>query len=179
MFIEVGLHWKHQINYMKGKSKLELLSRHGRGDIYFDHQTKQRSFVATTDILAGEIVYQFGPRQIQSNPTYLTVQIGENKHIILEPEFLAAINHGCDPNVFFDVDHYVLRCVRDIKAGEQLTYFYPSTEWQMIQPFDCHCGSSKCLGYIQGAQNIDPDILSRYDISSYIQKQLKEVPSLI
>ncbi|MBK6392106.1 MAG: SET domain-containing protein-lysine N-methyltransferase [Saprospiraceae bacterium] len=60
---------------------------------------------------------------MQSNPTYLTVQIGEKVILFLIRNFLASINHSCDPNVFFDVDHWVLRCVRDIKAGEQMTYF--------------------------------------------------------
>lgn len=162
-----------------GKSQIELLSLHGLGDIYYDHTTQQRSFVATQALHAGDILYSFSPKQIQSNPTYLTVQVGEGKHIVLDPEFLAAINHGCDPNVFFDVDAGVLRCVRDIKKGEQLIYFYPSTEWQMIQPFDCSCGSPKCLGYIQGAHAIDPELIQRYHLSAYIQSQLKEVPSLV
>lgn len=164
---------------MKGKSNIELLSRHGIGDIYYDHSTQQRSFIATRDIKAGEVLYEFGPKQVQNYPTYLTVQTGENKHIVLDPEFLASINHGCDPNVFFDVDQWVLRCVKDIKLGEQLMYFYPSTEWQMTQAFDCTCGSHKCLGYIQGAAYIDADVISSYDLSSYIQQQLKEVPSLV
>ncbi|MEP7266269.1 MAG: SET domain-containing methyltransferase [Saprospiraceae bacterium] len=163
----------------KGNSKIDLISRHGIGDIYYDPGIQQRSFVATRDIHAGEILYPFGPRQIQSHPTYLTVQVGEGKHIVLDPEFLAAINHGCDPNVFFDVDNYVLRCVKDIKEGEQLTYFYPSTEWNMTQPFDCSCGSKKCLGYIQGAQFIDAEVMARYDTSIYIQDMLKAVPALL
>ncbi|MEP7320456.1 MAG: SET domain-containing methyltransferase [Saprospiraceae bacterium] len=163
----------------QGKSKFEILSRHGLGNVYYDHSTQQRSFVATRDIKAGEELFSFGPKQVQATPTYLTVQVGEGQHIVLNPEFLASINHGCDPNVFFDVDHGVLRCVKDITKGDQLTYFYPSTEWQMIQPFDCTCGSSKCLGYIQGAHAIDYDVITGYDISSYIQHQLKEVPSLI
>lgn len=162
-----------------GKSQIELLSRHGLGDIYYDHATQQRSFVATQPLHAGDLLYPFSPKQIQSKPTYLTVQVGKGRHIELNPDFLAAINHGCDPNVFFDVDTFALRCVRDIKKGEQLTYFYPSTEWQMIQPFDCSCGSPKCLGYIQGAHAIDPDLIQRYNLSSFIQSQLKEVLSLV
>ena len=52
----------------QGESKFEILSHHGLGDIYFDHSTQQRSFVATRDITAGEILYQFNPKQMQSNP---------------------------------------------------------------------------------------------------------------
>ncbi len=157
----------------QGKTQIELLSKHGLGDIYYDHQAQQRSFVATRDLHAGEELYQFGSKQMQSNPTYLTVQIEEGKHIVLDPEFLASINHSCDPNVWFDVDHRILCCVRDVKKGEQLTYFYPSTEWQMIQPFDCGCGSSKCLGYIQGAQAIAAEVINTYDLSVYIKAKVK------
>ena len=68
----VSLLRKHQFFYMKGKSNFELLSHHGIGDIYYDHASQQRSFVATRDIKAGEVVYTFGPKQIQNYPTYLT-----------------------------------------------------------------------------------------------------------
>ncbi len=165
---------------MKGKStNLELLSRHGSGDIYFDHATKQRSFIATRDIKKGEIVYTFGPKQVQNYPTYLTVQTGADRHIVLDPEFLAAINHGCNPNVWFNVDTYELVCVRDIRTGEQMTYFYPSTEWNMTQPFDCTCGSHNCHGYIQGAAHLDPEVMAQYDTSKFIQSQLKSVAELV
>ena len=53
----VSLLRKHQFFYMKGKSNFELLSHHGIGDIYYDHASQQRSFVATRDIKAGEVVY--------------------------------------------------------------------------------------------------------------------------
>lgn len=26
-----------------------------------------------------------------------------------------------------------------LKEGDELTFFYPSTEWSMAQPFDCLC----------------------------------------
>ena len=42
-----------------------------------DHLSKLRN------IKKGEILYRVGPRQIQSTPTYLTVQIGEGKHVPL------------------------------------------------------------------------------------------------
>ena len=43
---------------------------------------------------------------------------------------------------------------RGLKAGEELTFFYPSTEWDMDQGFDCFCGSKVCLGYIGGAKHM-------------------------
>jgi hypothetical protein len=45
---------------------------------------------------------------------------------------------------------------KGLKAGQELTFFYPSTEWDMDQGFDCFCGSENCLGYIGGAKNMTP-----------------------
>ena len=41
---------------------------------------------------------------------------------------------------------------QDIPADSELSFFYPSTEWEMAQPFDCWCGASKCFKKIQGAK---------------------------
>ena len=41
---------------------------------------------------------------------------------------------------------------RDIAAGEELTYFYPSTEWEMDRPFRCLCGAPDCVGVVSGAK---------------------------
>lgn len=39
-----------------------------------------------------------------------------------------------------------------LKAGDDITFFYPSTEWDMAQGFDCSCGAAQCLGQIRGAK---------------------------
>lgn len=56
------------------------------------------------------------------------------------------INHSCDPNCgisgLFDVV-----AMRDIKAGEELTWHYGMTDKNnMTEPKDCRCGSVKCMG---------------------------------
>lgn len=53
------------------------------------------------------------------------------------------INHSCAPNVAMDVDRMVVRALEDIAIGEELSFFYPSTEWEMEQPFECWCNSDK------------------------------------
>jgi len=32
-----------------------------------------------------------------------------------------------------------------LKKGDDITFFYPSTEWDMAQGFDCNCGAKVCL----------------------------------
>ncbi|HAC63639.1 MAG TPA: SET domain-containing protein-lysine N-methyltransferase [Cyanothece sp. UBA12306] len=135
--------------------------------------THSKSLNATTKFYAGQIISNFGAKEILDRPNYLTVQISDNQHIMLEPEFLQYINHSCDPNVFFDPNNQVVMALRTIEIGEELTFFYPSTEWSMAQGFDCICQSENCLGTIQGAAHLPLNILTKYKLSEYIQQKLK------
>lgn len=64
---------------------------------------------------------------------------------------------------------------RDLKAGEDLSFFYPSTEWDMGKPFQCLCDAPKdvCLGKIQGAKHVDRQVLGKYYVNPHIQDMLK------
>jgi SET domain-containing protein len=56
------------------------------------------------------------------------------------------INHSCDPNCEAIVTKRTIWIValRDIQAGEELSYNYGLTARQ----YRCHCGSKNCYGYI-------------------------------
>ena len=49
-----------------------------------------------------------------------------------------------------DVERLALVARRALPVDTELSFFYPSTEWEMAQPFDCWCGSVRCLKKIQG-----------------------------
>ena len=132
--------------------------------------TSVKSLHATVTFNPGDIISTFGAKEILTEPNYLTVQLNNQEHILLTPEFLQYINHSCEPNVFFDTTKKVVTCLRKIDEGEEMTFFYPSTEWSMAQEFDCHCGTQGCLGRIQGAAHLHPDILPKYQISKHIKQ---------
>ncbi|MEO1431860.1 MAG: SET domain-containing protein-lysine N-methyltransferase [Cyanobacteria bacterium J06632_19] len=123
--------------------------------------------------MPGDTIADFGIKAHLEKPNYLTVQIDDTEHILLEPEFLQYINHSCDPNVFFDTTNMVVTCLKTIEVGEAMTFFYPSTEWSMAQGFDCFCGSENCLKKIQGAAHLSPDIIDNYRFSEHIRKKLE------
>jgi len=90
----------------------------------------------------------------------------------LQPGVLQYINHSCSPNIFFDLSTFKAICLRAINKGDELFYFYPSTEWEMAEPFQCLCGSANCLGRIAGASYLSEDIAKRYRFSDFISEQL-------
>jgi hypothetical protein len=132
----------------------------------------QKAFFAQRSYQPGDLISTFSAGQVLSEPTYLTVQVDVDKHIMLQPEHLQYINHSCDPNVFFDTYAMQVIALRLIRQGDEMTFFYPSTEWDMAQPFTCYCGSHQCLGEIKGAAHISGAVLSKYRLTRFIQQQL-------
>lgn len=65
----------------------------------------------------------------------------------------AIVNHSCSPTAYVDLSSKLPEqwCVRTtpagLKAGEAITFFYPSTEWDMAQGFDCACGYDVSLRF--------------------------------
>lgn len=129
--------------------------------------------VARRHFSKGEIICPLTWAGRKSEPTRWTIQCGLDEHAEILPIELRYVNHSCNPNVFFDVDKNELRALHDIAPGEELRYFYPSTEWEMDEPFDCKCGEAQCCGRIEGASRMPPEVLKRYELSSLIIKKLQ------
>ena len=149
-----------------------IISNHGIAEMRQKVSNEQNALFALQSFQPGEVIAEFWAGTIAAEPTYLTVQIDVGKHITLQPEFLQYINHSCDPNVFFDTTLMQLVALREVKSGDEMTFFYPSTEWKMTQSFNCYCGSSNCLGEIRGASYLPDDITKQYRFTDFIQQQL-------
>ncbi len=150
-----------------------IISDHLFAEVRQSENSGQNSLHSLRSFEPGDMISKFHAGEIFDHPTYLTVQVGIGKHITLRPEFLQYINHSCDPNAFFDTTSMQLVCLRPIQAGEEFTFFYPSTEWDMAQPFGCYCGSPKCIGTIKGAAYLPPESISQYRLTDFINKQLR------
>ncbi|CAI7574343.1 unnamed protein product [Penicillium palitans] len=93
---------------------------------------------------------------------YTSVQTGRDTHIELNSD-LVYCNHSCAPSLVFDM-------------GDALTFFYPSTEWDMDQAFQCTCGAGDgiCRGWISGAKTMSPEKLDGYWLNGHISELLNE-----
>ncbi|HMG67755.1 MAG TPA: SET domain-containing protein-lysine N-methyltransferase [Chitinophagaceae bacterium] len=141
-------------------------------EVWKDEVTGQHSAFSMINANPGDIICDFGASAILQTPSYLTVQVNETEHICLQPSFLQYINHSCSPNVCFDTTTFKVICLQPIKRGDELSYFYPSTEWAMAQPFQCVCGFDNCLGYIQGASYLSKELISSYRFTDFIFQKL-------
>lgn len=121
----------------------------------------QFQVVAVAPIRAGETILTVRGRPCD-HPSQTSIQVGVEEHIDV-PEGLALervldehpwrfLNHSCDPNAMFR--GRALVAIRGIRAWDEITFHYNSTEWDMAVPFQCCCGSLFCAGTIQGFKHL-------------------------
>lgn len=152
----------------------ELVYSDEKFEVWKDELSNHHSLFSSVYFQPGDIVCDFGASAILTTPSFLTVQVNFNEHIYLQPSFLQYTNHSCLPNIFFDLANLKVMCLQPIDKGDELRYFYPSTEWEMAQPFQCTCGSADCLDYVGGASYLSEDLLKRYRFSDFIAELLNK-----
>ena len=151
----------------------EVISHHVFANVLLNNASCQKSLHAAVSFSPGDIICRFRAGITQSYATCLTLQTGADRHITLMPEFLQYTNHSCAPNVFFDTTTMELVCLQAIQPGDEFTFFYPSTEWEMAQPFVCNCGNAECIQLINGASHLSVKTLSKYKLTDFIKQQVK------
>jgi hypothetical protein len=151
-----------------------IISNHGFAEIMQNEVNAEKSLHSIATFKPEDVICNFSVGKTLPQPTYLTVQISKTAHITLNPVFLQYINHSCTPNVFFDTYSFELIALKAIQPGDELTFFYPSTEWNMVQPFACTCGSKNCLQTISGAAGMNRQLLAQYRLTHFIQSMLNQ-----
>lgn len=126
-------------------------------------QPGHRRLVAIQDIAKGTSLFRLTGRE-RKTPTKYSVQVGATVHLdpdctrdkaeLVRRYFYRYLDHACEPTVQIR-DREVI-AVRDIAEGEGVTFHYCTTEYDMATPFDCQCGSSRCMGVIRGARHLTP-----------------------
>jgi len=119
----------------------------------------------TTKIRKGTIVVEYAgalisPKQADEiydgrSTTYL-FGLRDGKLIIDGHGAAMFINHSCDPNCETDeIDGHVwIIAIRDIKAGEELTYDYMLYDGAENDPAPCFCSSKNCRGTMYSEQDL-------------------------
>ncbi len=149
-------------------SATKVTGHFGFADIHKQTDNDHHLLVSTKRFTAEEVISAFSSGEIHATPSRYTVQVNEHEHIILQPAFLQYINHSCNPNAFFNTTSMQLIALRTIEPGDEFTFFYPSTEWFMADPFQCFCGEANCIGMIRGAMELSNELLANYRLTDFI-----------
>jgi hypothetical protein len=129
-----------------------------------------KSLYSKVNFKKGDLVCPLPCTAVFNKPTQHTVQAGRYKHI--EVGLIASLNHSCNPNLVLDTTRMLIIAARDVSVGDEFTFFYPSTEWEMAIPFICACGSSNCIHVVAGARYLSPAVLERYFLNQHIRRMI-------
>ena len=85
-----------------------------------------------------------------------------------------SINHSCEPNCGMR-NATTIVAMRDIAAGEELTFDYAMSDASDYDEFDCNCGTSLCRGRVRADDWRLDTLRHRYKgfFSPYIQRRIE------
>jgi len=136
-------------------------------------ENKFRTLITKRAYKKGEVICDIPSENIMDTPNRFTVQIARNKHTHVGK--LAALNHSCSPNVILDTEKMQVVACQDIEKGQDLYFFYPSTEWEMDAPFICLCGASNCIHVVAGARFLPLSTLENHYLNPHIRDLMIEL----
>lgn len=123
-----------------------------------DSPIQGKGVYSLRDIREGEVVLEIDDSHVVSDPSKLTKEQNEydcdylaNGKVILMQEPEKYINHSCEPSTYVKTTDGIRKVIamRDIKAGEEITYDY-SMNGDNEGTFECHCQSRKCRKIYNG-----------------------------
>ena len=120
-----------------------------------------RRLIAIRPIAAGMRIFAITGREVRV-PTRYSVQVGPGLHLdpdctrdeldLVKRYFWRYLDHDCDPTTVIREREVI--AVRDIAEGGGVTFDYNTTEFELTEPFQCHCGSDSCVGVVRGARHL-------------------------
>ena len=128
-------------------------------------ENKFRSLITKQVYKKGDVICDIPTEKLFDKANRYTVQIGRDRHTEV----------GKLSNVILDTEHLQMVARRDIEQGEELSFFYPSTEWEMDAPFICLCGSSNCIHVVAGARFLPLSTLENHYLNRHIREMMVEL----
>lgn len=135
-----------------------------------DFSDGRKQLIATAPIAKDELLIVWGGRPVtraeleaqDSIAHSLSVQIEDDIYLLqFGYEEGDCINHSCEPNAGIRGQVCVV-AIRDIAAGEVISYDYCMTDTTDYDQFACLCGSSQCRTSITGVDWQRKDLRQRY-----------------
>ncbi len=131
----------------------------------------------------GEPMLEFTGRRLATGKVPSLMRGGADRYVQVTPDHYMGpsgrlddlVNHSCDPNAGLRfTDHGVfLVAIRDIAAGEEVTWDYSTTltgsNWHMI----CGCRSATCRRVIGNFETIDPERQQFYRARNLVAPYLR------
>lgn len=131
-----------------------------------------RGVYAASSFAQGEIVLEFLGKHMRKqdvpvNPSGINdrfIQIALDEYIAGSGDVDDYLNHSCDPSCKAEVNggRCFLVALREIRAGEEITFDYATTMCNDDFTMKCRCGASNCRGVIREFRYLPQSVRERY-----------------
>lgn len=135
------------------------------------HLTGHAAF-ATQTLPYGAIVATFGGtastraglNRFTPDRVSRSIQVDDDLFFVgpVTPEPGDFLNHSCAPNCGMRNATQVV-AMREIAAGEELTFDYAMSDTAPYDEFECHCGTELCRGFVRATDWQREDLQARYE----------------
>lgn len=139
-----------------------------------DSKIEGAGLVADSPIPAGDTIFRFDdtnppahlyeitdwPHQKRIRFLAFAIQIGEDEFSFQQGD-IKYINHSCDPTAWWE-GYGTLTARRDIKAGEEVTYDYSTSDITLTYQMKCLCGADDCRGTVTNKDYLNPELQEKY-----------------
>jgi uncharacterized protein len=162
-----------QWSYLTPKAHIVPLSRRGLGCIVEQPITRGE----TTAAFGGWAATAAELTALERPHRSLAIQIDDDLYLVSPTQSPGdCINHSCDPSCGL-VGSVLLIAMRDIAAGEELSFDYATADSSDFDEFDCHCGTRQCRGRVSATDWMRPDLQQRYAgyFSPYIERRISSL----
>lgn len=143
-----------------------------------------KGLFATQSFKKGEVLILFGGRAVTRETLHAlsdalghhALQIGKElfllQHAFEEGEY---VNHSCDPNLGVQ-GQITLVAMRDINAGEEVTFDYAMVDMSDADEFPCGCGTRLCRKKVSGEDWRLPELQERYQgyFGAHVARAIQE-----
>jgi len=112
---------------------------------------KGRGIFVIERVMPGETVVCGRAIAEVDGPTRMSVALGWDRHVEMDAP-ATLLNHDCEPNLGVRENAfsaYDFIALREIAAGEEVTFDYAMTEYELAVPLSCACGAVDCAGTIR------------------------------
>ena len=114
---------------------------------------KGRGVFAGESIAAGRRITALGGRVLTTaalTDDLLALQVGDDLWLCSDGSLVDdMINHSCAPNAGFADGEAVLYALRDIAAGEEVSWDYSTSIAEPGWSLECRCGAANCRGVVR------------------------------
>lgn len=111
-----------------------------------DRNRAFKSLRAARRFAQGERLIDLAQAELRETPDFATIDLHDGHALHPVARY---INHSCAPSARIDLTGRAVVALRDILAGEEITFDYLRSERQIVAPFDCRCGAEQCVGRIE------------------------------